>query len=126
MEQDRRSAPRVEVPGGLPGEVSVLAPVEIREFSRTGAKLDTAFPLILNSLHDIRLQLGEQSVVVKGRIVHCRIAELAGELVRYRAGIEFIDMPEHVASAIASYLEQIAAQHAADAGTQPPDKPISP
>ncbi len=101
------------MPGGLPGEVSVLAPVEIREFSQLGAMLDTAFPLVLNSIHDVRLELGDQAIIVKGRVAHCSIAELGGELVRYRAGIEFVDLPAHAAAAIKSFLDGVAERRAA-------------
>jgi hypothetical protein len=113
MEQDKRAATRIEMPGGVPGEVSVLAPVDIREISRLGMMLDTAFPLVLNSIHDVRLELDGRSVVVKGRVAHCSIAELAGELVRYRAGIEFVELPPHAASAIGSYLDGVAERRAA-------------
>jgi hypothetical protein len=113
MDHDKRLAERVEMPGGLPGEVSVLAPVEIREFSQLGAMLDTAFPLVLNSIHDVRLELGDQAIIVKGRVAHCSIAELGGELVRYRAGIEFVDLPAHAAAAIKSFLDGVAERRAA-------------
>jgi len=126
MEHDKRGAARVDILGGLPGEVSVLAPVEIREFSLTGALLDSAFPLVLNSLHDVRLELGDRAVVVKGRIAHCRIAELGGELVRYRAGVEFVEVPAHAASAIAAYLERVSTERSARSAAHPPDTPILP
>jgi len=126
MEHEKRSVVRVEMPGGLPGEVSVLAPVEIREFSPRGAMLDTAFPLVLNSIHDVRLELDDCSIVVKGRVAHCSIVDLAGELVRYRAGIEFMDLPPHAASAIKSFLESVSERRAARDGAHPPKGPTSP
>ncbi|MCX6538714.1 MAG: PilZ domain-containing protein [Acidobacteria bacterium] len=126
MTHDKRSVARVEVPGGLPGEVSVVAPVEIREFSQRGAMLDTAFPLVLNSIHDLRLELDDHSIVVKGRVAHCSIAELGGELVRYRAGIEFVDVPPHAASAIKSYLDGVSERRAARGAAHPPKGPTSP
>jgi hypothetical protein len=126
MEHEKRSVARVRVPGGLPGEVSVLAPAEIRDFSERGATLDTAFPLVLNSIHDIRLELDDRSVIVKGRVAHCSIAELGGELVRYRAGFEFVDPTPHAASAIRAYLDGIARRRAADTATRPPGEPTSP
>jgi hypothetical protein len=126
MEHDKRSVARVEMPGGLPGEVSVLAPVEIREFSPRGAMLDTAFPLILNSIHDVRLELDDCSIIVKGRVAHCSIVDLAGELVRYRAGIEFVDLPPHAATAIASYLKGVSARRESRAAANPSKGPTSP
>ena len=123
MDSEHRSVPRIDLPGGVPGEVSVLAPVEVRQFTVRGAMLDTAFPLILNSIHDLRLTLGDNAVIVKGRVAHCSIADLGAELVRYRAGIEFIDLTEHAASAITAYLErmqQTRASVAAGSGTSDP------
>jgi len=125
MEQDKRRMARVKIPGGLPGEVSVLAPAEIREFSPSGAMLDLAFPLVLNSVHDVRLELDDRSIVVRGRVAHCSIAELGGELVRYRAGIEFVDLPAHAASAIKSYLDGVSERRAARGAAPPPEGPTS-
>lgn len=121
MDQDKRNAPRISMPGGLAGEVSVLAPVEIREFSERGAMMDTAFPLLLDSIHDLRLDFEDVSVVVKGRVVHCSIADLGGDLVRYRAGMEFVDLAPHAAAAIRAHLERLRERRATGAaGGNPP------
>ena len=114
------------MPGGAAGEVSVLAPVEIREISQLGTMLDTAFPLVLNSIHDVRLELDDRSVVVKGRVAHCSIVELGGELVRYRAGIEFVDLPAHAAAAINAYLDGVAARRTARDAAHRSSGPTSP
>jgi hypothetical protein len=126
MEHEKRSVARMEILGGLPGEVSVLAPAEIREFSQRGAMLDTPFPLVVNSIHDVRLELDDRSVVVKGRVAHCSIAELGGERVRYRAGIEFLDLPAHAASAINSFLDGVSERRAARGIARPAKGPSSP
>ena len=57
----------------------VFQPLSIKEISRGGCLVETSFPLYLNSLHDIRLTLGEQSVVLKGRVAHCRISDVDQE-----------------------------------------------
>ncbi|MEI6669369.1 MAG: PilZ domain-containing protein [Acidobacteriota bacterium] len=124
MDHEKRGAPRIDMPGGLPGEVSVLAPVTIREFSLLGAMLDTAFPLVLNSIHDVRLELEDRSIVVKGRIAHCSIADLGGDLVRYRAGIEFVDVPPHAAAAIKAYLDGMTERNVARRAARPPREAI--
>ena len=120
MEQDKRASSRHLVPGGLPGEVSVLAPIEIRDVSERGAQFDTAFPLILDSLHEVRLELEEASIVVRGRVAHCSIADLGGDLVRYRAGIEFVDLPPHAMQAIKAHVYRTAQRRAARAAATPP------
>ena len=107
MDRDKRAVPRVTLPGGIAGEVSVLAPVEIREFSIHGAMFDTAFPLLLDSIHDLRLEFDDLSVVVKGRVAHCSIADIGGDVVRYRAGLEFVELAPHAAAAIQAHLDRI-------------------
>jgi hypothetical protein len=103
-----RETERVAILGELHGEVMVFQPMAIREVSRGGAQIETAFPLQLDSLHDLRLTLGDRSVVVKGRVAHCSIAEVDQELVTYRAGVEFVEPPEHVAAVIAGFIQAIS------------------
>ena len=120
MEQDKRASNRHPVPGGLPGEVSVLVPIEVRDVSERGAQFDTAFPLILDSIHDVRLELDGASVVVRGRVAHCSIAGLGGDLVRYRAGIEFIDLPAHATQAVRTHIYRTEQRRVARAAANPP------
>jgi hypothetical protein len=103
----KRDAERIQILGQLQGEVMVLQPMAIREISRGGAQIETAFPLHLDSLHDFRLTLGDRSVVVKGRVVHCHISDVDQELVVYRSGVEFIAMSERVSDAITEFIEAI-------------------
>ena len=104
---DKRDADRIEILGDLRGEVMVYQPMAIKEISRGGAQIETIFPLHLDSLHDFRLTLGERSVVVKGRVVHCSITDVEEEMVVYRAGIEFIEPPERIASAIGDFIDAV-------------------
>jgi hypothetical protein len=108
MGRDKRHSPRTEILGRLSGEVSVPAPMVVRDISRTGAQIECAFPLILDSAHEIRLHLGDDSVVVKARVVRCQIADLGRDLVRYVAGVEFVDLSPHADAAIEAYLERVA------------------
>src|SRR5436190_18213404 len=103
-------AVRVPIHGEAHGEVTVFQPVLIKEISRTGANVQTAFPLHLNSLHDFRLMLGERSVIVKGRVVHCSIADVEQEGVLYRSGIEFVEPSERVDTAITAFIADLV-QH---------------
>ena len=102
----QRDAERIEILGELHGAVMVFEPIAIKEISRGGAQVETAFPLQLDSLHDFRLTLGDRSVVVKARIAHCRISDVDQELVTYRSGIEFVE-PERVFSVIAGFIDAI-------------------
>src|SRR5947207_9869036 len=98
--EDTRDTERIQILGELKGEVIVFQPMAIKEISRGGAQVETGFPLQLDSLHDFRLTLGDQSVVVKGRVVHCTITDVEQEQVLYRSGVEFIEPPVRVASVI--------------------------
>ena len=105
--ENTRDAERVAILGKLHGEVMVFQPTTIKELSRGGAQMETALPLQLDSLHDFRLTLGERSVVVKGRVVHCSISDVDQELVTYRSGIEFIEPSGRISSVISDFIDAI-------------------
>jgi hypothetical protein len=107
--KEKRDAERIEILGELRGEVMVFQPMAIKELSVRGAQVELNSPLHVDSLHDIRLTLGEQSVVLKARIAHCRISDVDQELVTYRAGVEFIQPAEHVVEVLADFIEAIKA-----------------
>lgn len=103
-------APRIAVLGEVQGAVMVYEPMAITDISRTGAQIETAVPLRIDSLHDFRLVLGDRSVVVKGRIVRAHVSDVEGQATIYRAGVEFIQPPARVAEAIADFLDEIVAR----------------
>ena len=105
--EDKRDNQRVEILGELGGEVMVFQPMAIREISRGGAQVETAFPLQLDSLHEFRLTLGDRSIVIKGRVAHCSISDVDQEAVLYRSGIEFIEPADRVAGVIGSFIDAI-------------------
>jgi hypothetical protein len=104
---NNRNAERIQILGDLHGEVMIYQPMAIKEISRGGVLIETGFPLQIDSLHEFRLTLGEQSIVVKGRVAHSRISDVEQELVLYRSGIEFIEPNENVTAAIARFVEAI-------------------
>jgi len=104
---NKRDAERITVLGELQGEMMVFQPILVKEISRGGASVETRFPLHLNSLHDIRLILGNTSVILKGRVVHSRISDVYQDVVTYRTGIEFIEPSDRVVSAIGEYVEAV-------------------
>jgi hypothetical protein len=105
--EDKRDTERLQILGDLHGEVMVFQPMAIKEISRGGAQVETGFPLQLDSLHDFRLTLGDRSLVVKGRVVHCSITDVEHEMVIYRAGIEFIEPSERVSTAIHDFIDAV-------------------
>ena len=104
---DKRSGERMAILGQLQGEIMVFQPMVVVEVSRTGATVDTRFPLQVDSLHDLRLTLPTGPVVVKARIAHSHISDVDQEIVTYRSGMEFIEPTEHAKAAVAEFIEQI-------------------
>ena len=104
---EKRDSRRFTILGDLHGEVMIFQPISITEISHTGAKIDSAFPLHLESLHDFRLTLGDRSVVVKGRISYCAINDVDQESVVYRSGVEFIEPSTRVSGVIDEFIEAI-------------------
>ena len=104
---DKRDAERIEILGELHGEVMVFQPMAIKEISRGGAQVETGFPLQLDSLHECRLTLGDRSIILKGRVVHCSITDVDQELILYRSGIECIEPSDRVYSVISDFIDAI-------------------
>lgn len=103
-EENKRDTERVPVPVRLHGEVKVFQPMAILDVSPGGAQIETPFALQLDSLHEFRISLGERSVVVKGRIAHCHVGELNEGMALYRTGVEFVEISDHVQSAIEHFV----------------------
>jgi PilZ domain-containing protein len=106
---DKRDSERFPLLSELHGEVTTVQPITIKEISRDGVQIETRFPLYLDSLHEFRLTLGERSIVLKGRVVHCAIVEVDQDAVVYQSGIEFIEPSGHVSSAVDGFIAQIRA-----------------
>ena len=108
-EADRLDRDRVKLRGDVHGEVMVFQPMTITEISHGGALIETSFPLQLGSLHDLRLELGATSVVVKGRVAHAQVTEVEEAPVVYESGIEFVEPSERVATAISAFVAELRA-----------------
>jgi PilZ domain-containing protein len=106
-DENKRDTERVPVPAPLHGEVKVFQPMTILDISHGGAQIETPFALQLDSLHDFRISLGDRSIVVKGRIAHCHIGDLAEGIVIYRTGVEFIETSEHAQSALEDFVSAL-------------------
>jgi len=106
---DKREKERVAPTAQLEGAVMVFTPMTVLQISHNGALIETPFPLQLDSLHEFRLSLGERSVVVKGRIVHCYVGELRNDVTVYRSGIELVEPSEPVRRAIEDFVDTLSA-----------------
>ena len=97
--------------GQLVGEIMVFEPLAVTELSVKGLAVDTRFPLHLNTLHEMRLTLGSLPVVVKARVIHSHISDVEQDVV-YHSGMEFVELPERVKTALLEFLAAIKAQRA--------------
>jgi hypothetical protein len=109
-----RVGPRVQILGHLGGDITVVEPLAVKELGTGGATIETRFPLIIDSLHELRLTLATTTVVIKGRVVHSHISDVDAEVVAYQSGIEFVDAPHHVQDAVRAYLDTIQAARKAE------------
>ena len=100
----KRAAERVDV-GQVTGAVTVFQPMTILNISVKGMLMESGASLHNDSLHDFRLSLDGRSVVAKGRVVYCKIGELREGAVLYRCGVEFVELPPHVQSAIDDFVK---------------------
>jgi hypothetical protein len=108
MAADKRDSDRVEFLGAMQGEVMVFQPAAVCQLSHGGMQVETGFPLQLDSLHDFRLRLGDQAVVVKGRVAHSSISDVDQDVITYRTGVEFVELSEHASTAIAGFVDEFA------------------
>jgi hypothetical protein len=104
---DQRQRHRILLPNGLSGEVTVYRPLTVSDLSPIGARVETPEPLRVNSVRAFRLNLGEQTVVLKGRVCHASVRTLDDQLVVYTSGIEFLDVPPLARMAIERFLDRV-------------------
>jgi len=106
-DSDKRDDERVTMLGELQGEMMVFQPMLVRDISKSGVTVETRFPLQIDSLHDVRLTLGETSIVIKGRVAHSRISDVEQDIVTYRSGLEFVASAPLAIEAIGTFLDAV-------------------
>jgi hypothetical protein len=110
----KREHERVPMLGQLVGEIMVFEPLAVTHLSVKGLAVETRFALHLNSLHEMRLTLGALPVVVKARVVHSHISDVDQDVVTYRTGLEFVELPDRVRSVIVEFLATVKAHRSGD------------
>jgi hypothetical protein len=113
----KRSSERVPIHGTVHGDIMVFEPLLVREVSTRGASIETSFPMHINSLHDVRLTLGDISIILKGRVAHSHVSEVKQDVVTYRTGIEFVEPSPAVMGVLTSFLDELKANRAASRPT---------
>jgi hypothetical protein len=107
--QHKRDDERVPILGELKGEMMVFQPILVRDISKGGVTIESRFPLHIDSLHEVRLALGDTSVVVKGRVAHSRISDVDQDVVTYRTGLEFVEPSPPVIGAVGKFMDAVKA-----------------
>lgn len=97
---DRRGRPRFEIVGDLWGAVELSARLEVLNAGRGGALLASPIPLVEDSVHTLAVIAAGERQVVSALVRHSR----PGTGKAYLIGVEFLDLPEAVASVIDRYV----------------------
>ena len=108
----KRASERVPIRGTLHGDIMVFEPLLVTEVSTRGALIETSFPMQIDPLHDVRLTLGDVSVVLKGRVAHSHVGEINRDIVTYHTGIEFVEPSAPVLGVLTTFLEELKASRA--------------
>ena len=83
----------------------VFLPMAITEIARGGVQVETPFAFQIDSVHELRLTIGKQPIIVKGRVTHCSVVDVVNESIVYRTGMDFVDLSDRLAEVIASFVE---------------------
>jgi hypothetical protein len=88
---DRRNKPRFEIVGDLWGTIDVSSPLTVRNLGRGGALLESAVPLVPESVHAVVAVADGQPVPLQMRVRHSTPSDsTAGR--RYLLGVEFLNV----------------------------------
>lgn len=101
---EQRKATRLPVEGSLTGDITVALPLVVTQISAGGVLVETERPLRIESLHEIRLGVDGSALVITGRVVHSRVADLAADTLVYESGLEFINPSVHAQNALRALL----------------------
>lgn len=103
---DERQASRTNLTRELTGEVTVYRPLSVSDLSTEGARVETSDALRVGSIRAFRFNLGDQTVIVKGRIAHAQVRTLDTQQVVYTAGVDFMDVSPVARAGIEDYLRR--------------------
>jgi hypothetical protein len=103
---NERRTTRTHLTRELTGEVTVYRPLSVSDLSPEGARVETSDALRVGSTRTFRLNLGDQTVLLKGRIAHAEVRTLDTRQVVYTSGVEFVDVSPVARAGIEDYLRR--------------------
>ena len=106
---DRRTRPRFEIVGRLPGTLTAEREVRLRNVSRSGALVETIAPLQRDTLYNITIETDQHLTTLRARVCHVRRTHLDDG---YLVGLEFVGVEQ-------DELDQLTTDVAADHVARP-------
>ena len=103
-DDERRRHPMVRLDGRATGRATVFAEFKVIAISESGASLEMAAPLALESNCDITLTLAHVAIDLKGRVVHVDPPPMEG--AGYLVGVDFVEVDELDQALLDSFLDR--------------------
>lgn len=102
--EERRRHPRVRLDGRTGGRATVFADFRVVALSESGACVETATPLALDSQCHLTLNLSHVAVDLKGRVVTVEPPAAPGG--SYQVGVDFLDVDAVDQALLGSFLDR--------------------
>jgi hypothetical protein len=103
-DDERRRHPRVRLDGRATGRATVFAEFKVVALSESGASLEMATPLALDSSCDITINLSHVAIDLKGRVVH--VVPPSPGKTDYEIGVDFVEVDELDQALLESFLDR--------------------
>lgn len=105
---DRRRELRIDLLADLQGHLITLdEQVTVRQVGLGGMTIETTAPLSPRVVHDFRLTLGGETVIIKGRVMHSRVS-VKQDAVTYLSGVQFVDTVPDALDALRRFVERVS------------------
>jgi hypothetical protein len=103
---DRRSRPRFEVVGELPGTLETVVRLQVRNVGLSGGLLESAVRLPAGSIQRLECDVEGMTAALDVRVCHVRAATAANGEPTYLLGIEFLTSHPLLTAVIERWLVQ--------------------
>lgn len=113
--KDRRRHPRIDLKGEVSGRIHTIASAPVVNLSASGALLEVPCVLKPRSTYTLRLAFGtSQHLDVKVRVIRSYVHgfdrnEKGENVIKYRAAVEFLGLPDSQRVALEQFIGQMAA-----------------
>jgi hypothetical protein len=101
---DRRRVTRFEFVESQWGSLRALESLRLRNFGREGLLIESATPLPVGSVHEIRLVHRTSTAQCRVAVRHLSPEDAAGDGQQYLIGLEFINLDDPARTLVAQVL----------------------